>query len=295
MQALRYQYRQLLRTAGLAVALGAIALSVLTPTSAWALFEDDEARKAVLELRTESRASTKEMNRAIEQMKARFEKQFDDMAKHLDRIEATARGQLELQAQLDALRQELATLRGRVEVQTNELTQTQRQQRETFAAIDERLQRFEPKQVTIDGQTFKVEQAERRSFEAALGMFRAGDFKAALGAFQQFQSAYPESPYAPSAAFWVGSSQFALKDYKAAIATHQALIALAPDGPRAPDATLNLGFAQLADGDTKAGRSTLEGLVARFPAAPAARAARERLMALPPDKPARVDRKKTGR
>ncbi len=295
MQANRYQNRQLLRTAGLAVALGAIALSVLTPTSAWALFEDDEARQAIVELRAESRASNKEMNRAIEQMKARFEKQFDDMAKQLDRIAATARGQLELQAQLDALRQELATLRGRVEVQTNELTQTQRQQRETFAAIDERLQRFEPKQVSIDGQTFKVEQGERRSFEAALGLFRAGDFGAALAAFQQFQAAYPDSPYAPSATFWVGSSQFALKDYKAAIATHKALIALAPEGPRAPDATLNLGFAQLADGDTKAGRSTLEGLVVKFPASPAARAAKERLMAIPPDKPARVDQKKRSR
>lgn len=291
MQANRYQYRQLLRTAGLAVALGAIALSVLTPTSAWALFEDDEARQAVLELRTESRDNARKTDLAIEQMKA----SFDELAKRLERLEATARGQLELHGQLDALRQELATLRGRVEVQTNELTQTQRQLRETFAAIDERLQRFEPKQVTIDGQTLKVEQGERRSFEAALGMFRAGDFQSALAAFQQFQAAYPESPYAPSAAFWVGSSQFALKDYKAAIATHKALIALAPDGPRAPDATLNLGFAQLADGDSKAGRSTLEGLVVKFPAAPAAQAAKQRLMALPPDKPSQVDRKKTGR
>lgn len=295
MQAHRYQNRQLLRTAGLAVAFGAIALSVLTPTSAWALFEDDEARQAIVELRTESRAGAKETARAIEQMKASFGEQMDALAKRLDRLEATARGQLELQGQLDALRQELATLRGRVEVQTNELTQTQRQQRETFAAIDSRLQRFEPLQVTIDGQTFKVEQGERRSFEAALGLFRAGDFQAALAAFQQFQAAYPESPYGPSAAFWVGSSQFALKDYKAAIATHKALIALAPEGPRAADATLNLGFAQIADGDTKEGRSTLEGLVVKFPASPAARAAKERLMALPPDKPARVDRKKTGR
>ncbi len=295
MQAHRFLSRQQLRTAGLAVALTATALSVLTPTSAYALFEDDDARQAIVELRTESRNSTQQINRAIEEMKTRFGERLDEMAQRLDRLEAIARGQLEIQGQLDALRQELAALRGRVEVQTNELTQTQRQQREGFADVDSRLQRVEPKQVTIDGQTLKVEQGERRSFEAALGLFRAGDFWAALAAFQQFQSAYPESPYAPNAAFWVGSSQFALKDYKAAIATHQALIALAPDGPRAPDAMLNLGFAQLSDGDTKAGRSTLEGLVAKFPEAPAARAARERLAALPPDKPARVDRKKTGR
>lgn len=295
MQAQLFPNRQQLRAAGLAVALTATALSVLTPKSAYALFEDDEARQAIVELRTESRKSNEQAALAIEQMRARFAAQFDDMAKRLDRLEATARGQLELQGQLDALRQELATLRGRVEVQTNELTQTQRQQREVFAAIDSRLQRFEPMQVTIDGQSFKVDQNERRSFESALGLFRAGDFPAAQNAFQQFQAAYPESPYGPSAAFWLGSSQFALKDYKAAIVTNKALVALAPEGPRAPDATLNLGFAQLADGDAKGGRATLEGLVTRFPASPAAQAARERLKALPPDKPARVDPKKRGR
>ncbi len=292
----------------LALALAAALLS-LAPAPAHALFGDDEARQAIIELRTESRARADHTNRELAQlnmrldqtnariseMTTRYDERLRELATRMERLEASARGQIELQAQLEGLRLEIATLRGRLEVQTNELAQTQRQQREVFSTVDGRLRRFEPVQVTIDGQSVQVDQTERRNFEAALTLFRGGDFRGALAAFQQFELAYPESAYAPGAAFWIGSSQFALKDYKAAIATHSALIAKKPDGPRVPDATLNLGYAQIESGDAKTGRKTLEGLVAKFPASPAAQAAKERLAALPAEKPARVDPPKRGR
>lgn len=276
----------------------ATALSALVPGPAQAIFDDNEARQAIVALRDESRAANRELtqklteaNARIVELATRLDSRLVELSARIERLESGARGQLELQAQLEALRQEIAALRGKVEVQTNELAQTQRQQRELFATVDGRLRRFEPVQVTIDGQGVQVDQAERRSFDAALALFRAGDFRGALTAFQQFRIAYPESLYGAGAAFWVGSSQFALKDYKGAIETHAALIALKPDGPRVPDATLNLGFAQIESGDTNAGRKTLEGLITKFPASGAAQAAKDRLAALPVEKPApaRVD------
>src|SRR5690606_27252192 len=179
-----------------------VALLMLGSMPAHALFQDDGARKAILELR------------------ARVDQLANDFEARLSRLEQVSHGQLQLQSQIDAMRQEIASLRGQIEVQANTIAKTQKQQRELANSIDSRLKRFEPIEVTIDGKTVTVDQAERRAFESALALFRSGDFNAARGAFEAFLAQYPDSPYVPSATFWLGSSQFALKDYAAAIETH---------------------------------------------------------------------------
>jgi tol-pal system protein YbgF len=239
-----------------------VALLVFASMPAHALFEDDGARKAILELR------------------ARVDQLANDFEARLSRLEQVSQGQLQLQNQIDDMRQEIASLRGQIEVQANTLSKTQKQQRDLASSIDSRLKRFEPVQVTIDGKTETVDQAERRAFESALAMFRSGDFNAARGAFDAFLVQFPDSPYGPSASFWLGSSQFALKDYAAAIETHSALVSRHPENPRAPDAMLNQAYAQIESGKRTAGRQTLQTLLERYPSAPAAQAARDRLAAL---------------
>lgn len=238
------------------------ALLVAASMPAHALFQDDGARKAIIELRT------------------RVDQLANDFEARLSRLEQVSHGQLQLQNQIDAMRQEIASLRGQIEVQANNIAKTQKQQRDLASSVDSRLKRFEPIEVTIDGQTTTVDQAERRAFESALAMFRSGDFNAARGAFEAFLSQYPDSPYVPSASFWLGSSQFALKDYAAAIETHSNLVARHPENPRAPDAMLNQAYAQIESGKKSAGRQTLQTLLERYPSAPAAQAARDRLAAL---------------
>ncbi len=253
---------------GLSAFAAAAALLGVAP-GAHALFSDDEARRAILDVRGR-----------VEQLS----QQVGALAARLDRIEQTARGQLELQSQLDALRQEMARLRGQLEVQTNELATTQRQLRDQLATVDTRIKRFEPVTTQIDGQTVTVDQSEKRAFDAALAQFRGGDFRTALASFQQFQAQYPDSPYMPGVMFWIGSSQFALKDYKAAITSHQALIARYPGNPRSADAMLNVGYAQAESGDRRAARRTLESVVQNYPQSQAAQLARERLASLPATK-----------
>ena len=256
------------RTASLAaasVALAACWLAMSGVASA-ALLSDDEARRAIIDLRGKLELQAKEGNRRIDELTGR--------------LEQATRGQLELQNQIELLRQEVATLRGQLEVQTNELAQTQRQQRDLFADVDSRVKRFEPVQVQIDGRTVSVDPEERRQFDAALAQFRAGDFAASIAAFQQFRSRWPASAYLPGALFWTGSAQYAVKDYKAAIATNEALLSRFPDHPRAADALLNVGFSQAESGDRKAARNTLEAVGAKFPGTQAAQLARERLSTL---------------
>ncbi len=237
---------------------------------AHALFEDDEARRAILDVRGRVQVLQQQTNARL-----------DELAQRIERLEQASRGQLELQSQLEALRQEIARLRGQLEVQANELAQTQRQVREQMAAVDNRIRRFEPVSVEIDGRAVTVEQAEQRSYDAALSLFRNGDYGGALAALQVFQGQFPDSPYLPGVLFWTGSSQFALKDYKGAIASHQSLIARFPAHPRAADALLNVGFAQAESGDRRAARATLESVVAKHPQTQAATLAKQRLASLP--------------
>jgi len=259
-------------TASLTARMRAIAaaalLAVALPAQAQ-LFTDDEARRAILDLRSRFEQSQREQTKRLDELQTRIE-----------RIEQTARGQLELQNQIQATRQEIASLRGALEVQTNELTQTQRRQRDIATDIDTRLKRFEPVAVTIDGKQHNVDVTERRAYEGALAVFRAGDFRGALAAFQQFQGAYPQSPYGPSVQYWTGSSHYALKDNKAAVTTLQAFVQRHPDHPRAADALLTVGNAHLDAGDRKAAAESFRLVTEKYDGSGAAQTARERLAAL---------------
>ena len=254
-----------LRSAVLAALLAAVA-----PAHAQ-LFSDDEARRAILDLRSRVEAMQRENGRRL-----------DELATRLERIEQTTRGQLELQNQIQGLRQEIASLRGQLEVQTNELAKTQRGQRDLATDLDTRLKRFEPVAATVDGRQVNVDPAERRAYEGALAIFRAGDFRGAQAAFQQFQAAYPQSPYAPAVQYWIGSAQYAQKDNKGAISTLQAFVQRNPDHPRVPDALLTVGNAQADAGDRKAAADTFRGIAEKFEGSGAAQTARERLASVNP-------------
>lgn len=254
-----------------------LALSGAAGGSQAALFSDDEARRAILDLRGRVQVMQEETTARLDELT----RQVGELSVRVERADQSARGQLELQSQLESMRQEIARLRGQLEVQAHELSTTQRQLRDQLATVDTRIRKFEPVATQIDGRSVTVDQTEKRAFDAALELFRAGDFRGALAAFQGFRSQYPDSPYLPGVLFWIGSSQFALKDYKSAIASHQALLARYPDNPRAADSLLNVGYAQAESGDRRAARATLESVVTQYPDSQAAQLARERLASLP--------------
>jgi tol-pal system protein YbgF len=259
---------------------GLFALALpFTPAQAQIL-SDTEARRAIVDLRTRVDEWQRDVNLRIE-----------GLAGRLERLEqALPRGQIDLQNQLQAMRQEIAQLRGQLEVQGNDLQGIQRRQKEFVSEVDGRIKRFEPVTVTIDGKTATVEINERRAFESALGIFRGGDFKGALAAFQSFNSAYPQSAYAPSAQYWLGSAHYALRDSKSAQAALEAFARRHPDHPRAPEAWLTIGTVHADLGERKEAAEAWRLVLQQYPDSSAAAPARDRLAALaasPPPEPAR--------
>lgn len=264
------------RLTGAAVFTLLLSLQFGVPRPAWALFGDDEARRAVLEVRGKLEVFQRETLRQLNE----FGRQQADMEQRLSRLEQGQRVNLDQQNQLEALRQEVARLRGQMEVQLNEMSQTRKQQKELSAALDTRMKQFEPVEVTIDDKPASVDQTEKRAYDAALELFRGSDFKGAIAAFQSFQKTYPDSPYRPLVMYWQGGAQYASGDFKGAIGTLDQLAARYPDNARVPDALLILGNAQADSGDRKSARETFKSIGEKYPGTPASGAAKDRLASL---------------
>lgn len=256
------------RTRRAAAAALAVAAALMLARPAHALFGDDEARKAIIELRQR----VAEQNQLLQQKDA-------ELAARLERIEAASRAQLEFANTVDALRKEIATLRGQVEQLTNELAQQQKRSRDLYGDLDGRLKKLEPTVAVVDGKQATVDRNEQAAYDAALSQFRASDFKSAIVSLQAFLARYPNSAYASSAQYWLGNSYFALKDYKAAISALQVVVDRYQDSPRAPEALLNIAASQVELNDRRSARATLNRIIKEYPDTEAARLAKERLPA----------------
>jgi tol-pal system protein YbgF len=246
---------KLLQTS-LAAALTAAFSFAALPAKA-ALFEDDEARKAILEIRARLTNMQNEINAKA------------DKANNFD-----------LNNQNEQLRQEVARLRGQVEELTNELANAQRRQKDFYVDLDNRMRKLEPQKVTVDGKEVSIEQSEQRSYDAALAYFKAGDYRSAGASFYDFTRRYPQSGLAPSAQYWLGNTYYAQRDYRNAITAQQVVVKNYADSPKAADALLNIASCYMELKDRTAAKKTLETLVAQYPESPSAQTAKERLVAL---------------
>jgi tol-pal system protein YbgF len=249
-----------------AAALAAALCLGASPLVSAALFEDDEARRAILDLRQRTEAQRLAAERLAEEQR--------------QEISQLRRSLLELQTQIEALRGDIARQHGQNEQLLRELADVQRRQKDIAQGVDERLRKVEPSKVSVDGREFIADPTEARDFEAALAIFRKGEFPAAQAAFADFIKRYPQSGFRPTALFWLGNAQYANRDYRGAIANFRALLTASPEHPRAPEAVLSIANCQIELKDNAGARRTLDELVKAYPQSEAAVAAKERLARL---------------
>ena len=231
-----------------------------------ALFDDDEARRAILDLRQKVDVS---QQRAAE-----------DLRKVNEENSQLRRSILDLANQLETLRADLAKLRGQDEQLARDVAEVQRKQKDLTQGVDDRLRKFEPSKISVDGKEFVASPAETRDFDAALAVLRKGDFAAAQTSFLDFLKRYPESGYRASSLFWLGNAQYALRSYKEAIVNFKAVLSVAPDHLRAPEAALSIANCQVELKDVRSARKTLEDLIKVYPQSEAAAVAKDRLTKL---------------
>jgi tol-pal system protein YbgF len=230
------------------------------------LFADDDARKAIIDLR--SRLAQSE-----EQARTRN-------AEMNEQLQALRRSLLDMNGQFEALRAETAKLRGSNEQLLRDVSELQRKQRDLGQAVDERLRKVEPQKVSIDGREFSVDPEEKRQYDEAIALLRAGEFDKSNLAFVAFQKRWPASGYGASARYWQGNALYGLREYKEAIAAFRAFLAKSPDSERASEAMLAIANSQAEMKDKAGARKTLDELIKAYPKSEAAVAGKERLASL---------------
>lgn len=251
-----------------ALAMAAMLAASLSSAHA-AIFEDGEARRAILEMR-----------QRVDGLQLSQQRSAEEVRKLGEENAQLRRSLLDLQTQIETLRAEQAKLNGQNETLLRDVGELQRRQKDIAQGVDERLRQFEPIKVTVDGREFQADPAEKRDFEAALAVFRSGKFPDASAAFAAFVRQYPRSGYVPSARFWLGNAQYATREYKDAIGNFKQMLAEAPTHARAPEAALSIANCQIELKDTRTARKTLEDLLRAYPQSEAAVAAKERLSRL---------------
>ncbi|MDQ2927298.1 MAG: tol-pal system protein YbgF [Pseudomonadota bacterium] len=253
--------------------VGALLLAlagVLAPPARAGIFDDDEARRAILDLR-------KQLEQSNDQARARQAEQMTAMSSQLDQLKSSL---LDLNARIDQQHDDNAKLRGQIEQLTRDVAELQRKQTDIVQGVDDRLRKVEPQKVTIDDREFSVDPEEKRQYDDALAGFRKGDFDHASQSFGGLLKRFPSSGYRDSALFWMGNAQYGSRAYKDAIASFRSLVATSPDSPHAAEALLAIANCQAELKDTKAARRTIDELVRSYPKSEAAQAGKERLASL---------------
>lgn len=244
-----------------------IALAIATPASA-GIFDDDEARKAIWDLRAKLEAQSEQHARQINALQV-------ELASKADK-----RAMLDLVNQLETMHQEVAQLRGLVEVLTNSLEQAQKREKDFYKDLDSRLKKVEPQLEMVDGQEVLVMAEEKSMFNSAVELFKAEEYKQAASAFSDFIRRYPGSGYSAQAMHYQGNSHYASKDFKAAIVLQQQVVKLYASSSFAADALLNIASSHLELKDKPAATSALKQIQKLYPESEAAKLAKDRLQLL---------------
>ena len=235
-------------------------------------------------------ASTDELARQM----ADLQKGAQAREARLSRLEGQLQNQglLNLLNQVEALKAEVARLRGAQEEQAYQQTTADKRVKELFADVDDRVRELESRPVpqpvaassTVRLQTAQALSApvapaaaappaplpaategEAKAYESAHNLVKAGRYKEAVLAFQGFAKTFPESSLVPNAHYWTGFSYVGMSDFESAAASYQFLIETFPNSPKTPDALLSLARAQVQMNRQADAVATLEKLGERFP------------------------------
>ena len=251
----------------------AVATVFTTSAAAQGLFDDNEARRRIDVLRQEVTENQRQVAEQLKKLDAAVAGASDRSAL------------MQIATQVENLSNEMAKMRGQLEVLGNQAEVADRRQKDLYLDIDTRLRKLEQaREGTAPGPAASAADAdaspaEMRAYQAALDQFKLQNYPMAVSAMQGFLVTYPSSKLAPNAQYWVGMAYSGQRDYKQAIAAQRKLLTTYPDSDKAPDAMLSIASAQETMGERKAAQKTLEELVAKYPKSSAAASAKQRIAA----------------
>ena len=176
----------------LAPATLAVWAALLAGAAHAALFDDDEARKQINQLKSQSDARQKSIEDRLTAIDAK-----------LSQLDSTGQNRVVDLAQLiESLKQDMAKLRGQIEVLTNQTDTLERRQKDLYVDLDTRLRRIEQTQTQLQDKMSQGERsaaAEKQAYETALNQFKLGNYQLSITSFPNFMTNFPSSELLPLA------------------------------------------------------------------------------------------------
>ena len=259
------------------------------------VFEDDEARRAILDVRQR----LENLRQAQLNNEAVIQRSLDSITKSQQVVRDTVASEvqqessrlqqalLQLQSQIDGLKQSLAETRGERDQLQREISLLKRGQNDNTSGLEERLlkmeqriAKLEPVIFQLDGLEFQADPAEKKDFELALASFRKGDFTASIATFSAFLRKYPDTGFKQSTLFWLASAKYVKREYADTVNQLKAFTGMSDSHTKFPEALLTLANAQLELKLPQEAKKTFDELISKHPNSEAAIAAKERMTKL---------------
>jgi len=219
---------------------------------------------------------------------------LNDLDGRLARIERVMSNQslLDLANQGDSLRNDLRAMRNDVDLLTNNLEASRKQQRDLYADLDRRMKVLEsrggagtgsdagsgdPGAGGAGGDSPSPASDDKAAYQTAFNLLKDGQYDRAITAFQKFLIVYSDSSLADNAQYWLGEAYYVNKSFPEAQGAFQKLVDKYPQSRKRPDALLKIGYCQYELKQWDSAKVTLTQVATQFPDAPAGHLAQQRL------------------
>jgi tol-pal system protein YbgF len=178
----------------------------------------------------------------------------------------TASMQTDVLSEIQALKYEVATLRGMVEEQAHEISRLKQQQTENYLDLDRRISgggtaattgftpaapasAARPQSEASSPVAASVAGGDAEVYAAAYDLLRQREYDAAASAFKDYLVRFPKGAYAGNSYYWLGEIYLLKEDLSQAKEHFEKLLVQFPNDRKVPDTKYKLGrvYHQLGD------------------------------------------------
>jgi tol-pal system protein YbgF len=217
---------------------------------------------------------------------------LNDLDTRLARIERVVANQslLELANQSESLRNDLRAMHNDVDLLSNNLEASRKQQRDLYADLDRRMKILESRGGAgaaagsgdagsggAGADSPAPASDDKAAYQTAFNLLKDSQYDRAIAAFQKFLIVYSDSSLADNAQYWLGEAYYVNKSYPEAQSAFQRVVDKYPQSRKRPDALLKIGYCQYELKQWDSAKGTLSKLVTQFPDTPAGHLAQQRL------------------
>ncbi len=225
--------------------------------------------------------------------------ELEDRVLKLERmVSARNLSQVEMQQQIDALTNDIRSLRGALEESNYKLQQATERQKALYQELDKLQQSAQAPAAPVSAGTQAASApqpaaatpaaaqatpaaapasgSESKDYESAVNLvIKEKNYAKAIPAFDTFIASYPNSALQPGAHYWLGQLQLNQGDREQAKAHFLTVAQKYKDSPKRPEAIYKLGVIAKADGDKEKANKFFQLVIKQYPNTSAAQLAQK--------------------